>query len=155
MICRPQALAANISELLVWVFTTASLRLYWHGAHMHQPPLVLTLLWCAKAAIAVLLAILQASLTFQHADLSFQVCPITPNHCLSVRLLRHCCHCHDCVCCFVVHNLAQSAMPCEKVTTTSACHHNIGMCKLMTSTPVAQNMFGCHCMLALCAQDVG
>ena len=59
--CRPEALAANITELLVWLFTTGSLRLYWHSAHLHQLPLALTLLWSAKAACSVAVAALQLS----------------------------------------------------------------------------------------------
>lgn len=72
-LCRPQHLAANITELLVWLFTTAGLRLYWHSAHLHRLPLGLTLLWTTKAACSVLLAVLQATLTFHGRHLHFQV----------------------------------------------------------------------------------
>lgn len=56
-------LAVSVTELLLWLVTTAGLRLYWHSAHLHQLPLPLTLLWLAKAACSVVLAIVQASWT--------------------------------------------------------------------------------------------
>ena len=72
-VCRPLGLMANIAELFVWLFTTAASRLYWHSAHLHQLPLILTLLWFAKAVSSVLLAVFQANLTSEHVELSFQV----------------------------------------------------------------------------------
>lgn len=69
---QPAALAANITELLVWLFTTGSLRLYWHSAHLHQLPLPLTLLWSAKAACSVAVAALQLSADSGPAKTSLQ-----------------------------------------------------------------------------------
>ncbi|KAL0053237.1 hypothetical protein WJX82_002974 [Trebouxia sp. C0006] len=82
---RPQALAADVSELLVWLFTTAALRLYWHSAHLHQLPLSLILLWCAKAACSVVLAVLQARVTYEHIQLSFQ--DVLPACCAVIQCL--------------------------------------------------------------------
>ena len=95
---RPQALAADVSELLVWLFTTAALRLYWHSAHLHQLPLSLMLLWCAKAACSVVLAVLQASLTYEHIQLSFQVCHFVTVAVLLIAVLfcTRCWVCNSC-----------------------------------------------------------
>ena len=71
--CRPQALAAHVTDLLVWLFTTAGLRLYWHSAHVHQLPLTLTLLWSAKAACSVVLAVLQSSRVLHDKHVSLEV----------------------------------------------------------------------------------
>ncbi len=87
LLFRPQALAADVSELLVWLFTTAAFRLYWHSAHLHQLPLSLMLLWCAKAACSIVLAVLQASLTYEHIQLSFQVCRFTTVAVLLIAVL--------------------------------------------------------------------
>lgn len=61
--CRPEQLAANASELLVWLIATGTLRLYWHSLQLQQVPVSVLLSTLVKAACSVGTAVF---VLFQH-----------------------------------------------------------------------------------------
>ncbi len=73
------------------------------------------LLWCAKAACSVVLAVLQASLTYEHIQLSFQVCYIVTMAVLLIAVLF-------CTQMVLLIPVVRFEVDCDLITSKSDCH---------------------------------